>query len=157
MSTTPITAYEPIALSSESTVVAEYVPDMYGASTGSVLHEGIGTDRFVVEWDLTRSTADVPRAESRGQRSTAQAHTDECIVNAPDHPGGRPRLAALPDLDCVCVEIPPDLPALLASDPARAREWRETTRECFLWYLDRGYRVDGLAYHGERPAYVLRR
>ncbi|MFL5580890.1 MAG: GNAT family N-acetyltransferase [Gemmatimonadaceae bacterium] len=30
----------------------EYVPDMYGASTGSVLHEGIGTDRLVVEWEL---------------------------------------------------------------------------------------------------------
>src|SRR5215216_750287 len=32
--------------------VTDYVPDMYGADTGSALHQGIGTDRFVVAWEV---------------------------------------------------------------------------------------------------------
>ncbi len=33
--------------------VTDYVPDMYGADTGSALHQGIGTDRFVVAWEVS--------------------------------------------------------------------------------------------------------
>jgi predicted GNAT superfamily acetyltransferase len=37
--------------------VVEYVPDMYGAETDSPLHRGIGSDRFVVAWDLAAGEA----------------------------------------------------------------------------------------------------
>ena len=30
----------------------EYVPNMYGANTGSALHGALPTDRFIVRWDL---------------------------------------------------------------------------------------------------------
>ena len=45
----------------------EYVPNMYGDSTGSPLHGAMPTDRLVVSWDLTRDDAppvapDAPRA-----------------------------------------------------------------------------------------------
>ena len=127
----------------------EYVPDMYGASTGSVLHGEMGTDRFVAQWDLG------PRPSAGSPRPTMGE--DAPIVNAPDHPSGRPRIAALPDVPEVLVEIPADLEALLARDPARARDWRETTREAFVWYLARGYRVAGLVEREDRTFYQLSR
>jgi predicted GNAT superfamily acetyltransferase len=51
----------------------EYVPDMYGSNTGSDLHSGLGTDRFVVEWNLasmpTPATSRVLRLQRFGWRS----------------------------------------------------------------------------------------
>ncbi|NIP92192.1 MAG: acetyltransferase, partial [Gemmatimonadetes bacterium] len=38
-------------LSRLGAVVREYAPDMYGVSD-SPLHRGLGTDRFVVTWEL---------------------------------------------------------------------------------------------------------
>ncbi|GLC24946.1 hypothetical protein rosag_14590 [Roseisolibacter agri] len=43
----------------------EYVPNMYGAGTGSPLHGAMPTDRLVVTWDLTRDDA-APRDASEG-------------------------------------------------------------------------------------------
>lgn len=34
--------------------VEEYVPDMYGTGEGSPVDRGIGTDRFIVRWDLRK-------------------------------------------------------------------------------------------------------
>ena len=128
--------------------VADYVPDMYGASTGSVLHGEMGTDRLVVEWDLYD-------ARPSALRPRRLPGSDAPVVNAPDHPGGRPRVAALPDAPAVLVEIPADVERLLAADPARAREWRDTTREAFSWYLGRGYAVAGLIERDGRTFYEL--
>lgn len=126
--------------------VVEYVPDMYGSSTGSVLHEGIGTDRFVVEWELS------PTADFGLPASNPHAP----VVNPPD-PSGVPRIRELADEDEVHVAIPEDLASVLASDPARARAWRETTREVFGHYLRNGYSVAGLAEDGGHARYVLTR
>jgi predicted GNAT superfamily acetyltransferase len=45
--------------------VTEYVVDMYGSNTGSVLHGGIPTDRLLVRWDVdgTAAAAGSPGAE----------------------------------------------------------------------------------------------
>lgn len=40
--------------------VDEFVPDMYGTATGSVLHGALGTDRFVALWALTRAPDPLP-------------------------------------------------------------------------------------------------
>ena len=56
------------------------------------------------------------------------------------------------------VEIPRDVQALKRSDPERVVLWRRLTRAAFPWYLERGYRVDGLlpAPGGDRSRYALR-
>jgi predicted GNAT superfamily acetyltransferase len=46
--------------------VVEYVPDMYGA-TGSALHGGVATDRFVVRWRLVAPRGEAP-APARDDR-----------------------------------------------------------------------------------------
>jgi predicted GNAT superfamily acetyltransferase len=109
--------------------VTDYVPDMYGADTGSALHEGIGTDRFVVAWDLTA-----------GQRGSG-TDTGRRTVNATE----------------VTVEIPEDIHDLIATAPAKARAWRESTRAAFLHHLADGYRVTGFQRFGGSGFYRLTR
>ena len=99
--------------------VTDYVPDMYGADTGSTLHQGIGTDRFVVAWEVSGAA---------GQRGGGTASGD----GRGDQSGTE-----------VVVEIPHDIQELIAADPAAARKWRESTRPAFLRLLADGYRVAG--------------
>ena len=99
--------------------VTDYVPDMYGADTGSTLHQGIGTDRFVVAWEVGGGAGQVG----------SEAASD-------DGRGGRTGTE-------VVVEIPHDIQELIAADPAAARKWRESTRPAFLRLLADGYRVAG--------------
>ena len=109
----------------------EYVPDMYGHSTGSDLHRGIGTDRLVVEWPLD----DGALAEQRALAARAGDVAERRI------------------------EIPGDFAAILRDDPAEAVRWRETTRAQFTAALADGYRVRGFKRPASAPVghYLLAR
>jgi predicted GNAT superfamily acetyltransferase len=107
--------------------VTDYVPDMYGADTGSTLHQGIGTDRFVVAWEVGGAAGQMGSGDvsgSAGQRGGGAGNRD-----------GRGTE--------VVVEIPHDIQELIVVDPAAARKWRESTRPAFLRLLADGYRVAG--------------
>lgn len=122
--------------------VVEYARDMYGESPMSRTDSVVGSDRFVVEWDLRR--ADRPT----GGRATAAA--GPVIASERD---------ALPDAATVLVAIPPDIQALKSADPEAARGWRRATRRAFEHYLARGYAVRDVVPHpvGEGSSYVLER
>ncbi len=113
--------------------VTDYVPDMYGADTGSTLHQGIGTDRFVVAWDV---------APTAGQTGSGAAGGD----------GRRNRSGTE-----AVVEIPHDIQELIVADPAAARMWRESTRPAFLRLLADGYRVAGFERSPAGGSYRLTR
>jgi chorismate synthase len=128
---------------------AEYATNLYGSNTGSVLHGAAPTDRFIVEWDLAGNP------DIRGEPSCAEDELGT-LVN-PTSPDGEPRLAPLIDSPTVRIEIPADIHALTSRDPALALRWRETTREAFVNYLARGYRVTRFcrASGDQRPSYQL--
>ncbi len=137
---------------------SEYVIDMYGADTHSALHGGIGTDRFVVEWDLTKDNG-----ANDGARTPADdpAQRNAPIANALDFGSARDAgpVAELPDADIVRVEIPPDLNVVIARDISVAARLRESTRRIFTHYMDRNYRVTGF-WHltpDDRYFYILTR
>jgi predicted GNAT superfamily acetyltransferase len=113
--------------------VAEYVPEMYGSDTGSALHDEIGTDRFVVAWELTTGGATVPTppAGAPALAPPASLVVDLAMPRVPD---------SAPEL---YVAIPDDIQHLIATAPTTARAWRESTRSAFLHYLGNGYRVSG--------------
>lgn len=133
--------------------VAEYVPNLYGTNTGSALHGGLPTDRFIAEWDLT-----VPRhaPSNGGVARAANATSDAPIVNVSsgEHVG---LIDPLPDAPRVRIQIPHDIELVHALGADMALAWRLATRDAFLHYLGRGYRVarfdrgDGTAL----PAYEL--
>ncbi len=128
----------------------EYVRDMYGSSTGSTLHSGLGTDRFVVAWEL--GSADVrervEEAASRRKRAAAGPESGEMdrVVNSrllSKRP--IPEQRALPAVDVVWVEVPSDIEQEKRERPEEAKLWRATTRRAFEHYLTSGYTVRGMA------------
>jgi len=126
---------------------AEYRVNFYGEDTGSVVHAGLGTDRFIIDWEFA----------SAGPREITP-RPDAPIANPTDG-SGTPATIELPDADAVRILIPPDIHAVLASTPAVAHQWRATTRRAFEWYLGRGYRVAGFDRGDSSgfPAYIITR
>lgn len=136
--------------------VEEYVPQMYG-DTESDLHRGIGTDRFVVAWDLE---AYRPPARSAGEETP----------EVEGGPAGEDPSAAVPDPSAVPgeaemgeappvlrIDIPSDILAVRRRDPEEARRWRERTRGAFVSRLGSGYEVTGFVPGPERGHYLLTR
>lgn len=130
--------------------VDEHVLDMYGASTGSPVHDAIGTDRFVVVWELAE--------EARADRGRSPIDWDAApVVNAPAGPGAPPAERPLPDVPALRVAIPADIHAVIRADPATAAAWRATTRRAFTHYLARGWRVTGVERDDAGARYRLAR
>lgn len=125
--------------------VEEYVIDMYGLGESSPLHRGIGTDRFVVRWNLdVVGPAAAPGAESSAFHSGALSwEDDEATAELPFEPAAPSARFTSPDSDAAeapRVEIPPDIQRLKAANPAEAMEWRTATRAAFTHYLAQGRR-----------------
>jgi len=120
--------------------VDRYVVDMYG-ETGSHLHEGLGTDRFVVVWPLDESAPD-PFDAADPERALREAELGRFTAAPLANPGGAED-TPLPDGPAVRVAIPADVLAVRHRDPGAARRWRTSTRRAFRHYLGAGYRVAG--------------
>jgi predicted GNAT superfamily acetyltransferase len=131
---------------------AEYVPDMYGVDTGSALHSAVGTDRFIVSWDLISD----PRAPAH-DHGLAAAPPARLVVNREDQVGQPPTVHPIDQFPEVYIAIPGDIQEVIAAAPDLARAWRDTTREAFLGYLQRGYRVSGFHRAEGRGFYHLTR
>lgn len=119
--------------------VLEYRRDAYGRVARSTTDTVIGSDRFVVAWDLDGARPRRPAVP----RGTPMVEPDTKRL-----PAGSP----------VLVAVPADIQTLKHRRPARAKAWRATTRRAFEHYLARGYRVTGFVptmAHG--GAYVLER
>lgn len=118
--------------------VVEYVPDMYGSDTGSSLHQGIGSDRFVVAWEIAADGA--PRPPGAG---ALEAIRRSPILNPVNHQG-RP---AIPDTTAAAaplvlrIAIPDVIERIQADSIPDAARWRASTRAAFTWALARGYQV----------------
>lgn len=128
--------------------VVEYVEDLYGSETHSILHRGLGTDRFVVAWPLGTGPATPP-----GEAPLRNAP----IVNA-GAKGGPEAFAADPP-PALRVEIPRDIAQVQAASLELAARWRASTRRAFLWCLGHGYTVAGYRRDdaADRGYYLLAR
>ena len=101
----------------------EYVRDMYGDDTGSELHSGLGTDRFVVRWDCRGGGPAPGWADGPSEAPAADPATGG-VVHV--HDARR------------WVEIPADIDELKSTAPELAREWRNATRQALETALSRG-------------------
>ncbi len=126
--------------------VETYVEEMYAGEEGSDLAEGIGTDRFIVRWDLASERAEEALADRLPKNP--ERYADAPIVS-PDVGEGDP----LPDGAQVRIEVPRSIQSLKAADLDRAVAFRASSRRAFLHYLAAGYRVDTLLADGERRFY----
>ncbi|MFT4039721.1 MAG: GNAT family N-acetyltransferase [Thermomicrobiales bacterium] len=120
----------------------EYEIDRYGAFAES-LYGAMPTDRLHVAWDIGS-----PRVQAilRG----------DSIAVEPD----RPAPYAPHDLrPAASIALPPDIDALVASDPAAARDWRFTLRAALQQAFADGYTITGFlpATEADPPALLVTR
>ena len=137
--------------------VAEFVPDMYGTETGSALHGGASTDRFIVVWPLADAGA-AARRPAPGDDTREDAR-DAPILNdgAGDGRDADPARVAHGWPPRVRVEIPHDIARVQAESPAGAAHWRASGRRALAWALAHGYAVERYVDDapGARGFYVL--
>ena len=124
--------------------VVEYVRDMYGAETDSALHRGVGTDRFIVAWEIA---LDAPR---RPPVDPCAESASPVVTLGGTAPGGAPRFR---------VEVPARIHDVQDTSLGDAAAWRATTRHAFVDALSGGYVVAGFYRdpHDGRCFYVLER
>lgn len=138
---------------------AEYIVDMYGAETQSALHGALGTDRFIVAWDLG-ADADKRRAATGAGRS-GDEHSSAPVVSTVPRDGIAADTCAtrLVDAPVVLVEIPQDIEQMIAGDYESAVKLRAATRRAFSHYMGSGYKVTGFSHGvpGDRYFYILSR
>jgi len=131
-------------------VVRRYYRDRYGSNPSSLLHRGIGTDRFLAEWWIDR-TPPLPAAQTGIQKPVwgLQGAT----IGDLRIPG---RVLLESDFPGLLVEIPDDIQDLKMKSPEIARQWRLKTRLVLTHYLERGWEVAGFRSgmeSGRRIAY----
>jgi chorismate synthase len=117
--------------------VVEYVRDMYGHETTSVLHQGLGTDRFVVAWHI----GDGARSRPRTATPAAQCAGIPALNAMPKFAEGAP---------AVRVTVPLHIDRVQRHSLTVAARWRTDTRRAFLWCFEHGYRVTG--YYRDEPS-----
>ena len=128
--------------------IADYVPNFYGANTGSVLHGSLPTDRFVADWSFDNTPVSAAHDAGAGGSVPLTTVVDGGHVLPVD---------PLPDAPLVHVPIPVDIESVIARGGDDALAWRLATRNAIMHYLARGYRVSGFRRGTDRelPAYEL--
>lgn len=149
--------------------IDDHFIDMYGPGDSSPLHHGIGTDRFVVEWDLESVALrrlierledslkwDEGRSEAGASLPFRIERARSGVMRDEDLPEPGMSLSFTADSRAF-VEIPANVQNLKSSSPEEARDWRTYTRAAFNHYLSKNYRVTSFLrhLHTGRYFYVL--
>jgi predicted GNAT superfamily acetyltransferase len=126
-------------------VAEEYLENVYGMS-GSALHAGAPTDRFIAAWKISTPHVERRIANAAGMPILRDASlADVPVLNGAILKDGWWTPTGAPELtredDRLFVEIPPRFGEMLPQAPALALEWRHVTRAIFTSYMRRGYRV----------------
>ncbi len=125
-----------------------YLPDFYGAMP-EALNTGLPSDRLLVEWrlDTPHVLGRLATAESSatfGPLVSAESLDAPYSLRMGDDGGPEwphaPAVAAEGEAR-LRIEIPANIQAIKAADPARARAWRTATRAAFTDALARGYLI----------------
>ena len=139
--------------------VAEYVINMYGSETDSVLHRGLGSDRFIVVRPVATGKGDVVPMERDRAHAVAAVGSGTRILNEVDPAGipAVPRLPKAPDEPVYRIAIPLDIERVQEADISLAARWRDTTRRAILWGLEHDYKIHGFYRDAEADSgfYVL--
>lgn len=136
-------------------VVQSYEQDMYGYDPNGILSAGIGTDRFIIRWDLKKNPENIDSSPDIEDLLAIP------MINTDAGPGRNPRLkdCELFDRPIFGVEVPEDILKIQNTDMDLAISWRENTKRIFIHYLDSGYRIN--AFHrlpdSDRYFYILRK
>lgn len=115
-----------------------YLRDLYGDGENCLLHQGLGTDRFVAEWPTSRP------GRSRAQLPAPFLSPENSILATKWDESGFYRPAKI-DLALrgreLLLEIPENIQKIKESAPRSVKEWRKMTREAAEHYFSSGYTI----------------
>jgi len=120
--------------------IRTYLRDLYGDGSECRLHQGLGTDRFIAEWNLRKGwrtqneSCPVPPAIDPAQKALESQWDNKGFYGSP-----KPDLTLSDPL--LYLEIPSDIQKIKAVDDTAAREWRAATRISLEHYFSRGYSI----------------
>jgi predicted GNAT superfamily acetyltransferase len=145
-------------------IACSYDINLYGETSSSKLHSGLGTDRLLAEWWLVsdkvktiidRDAHDADKKTPANGLSINETRHDKHGFLVPVDPD-----LALTD-EVLLLEIPDDIDKMKVSNIEAAHRWRELVQKAFLHYFDAGYYVNSLQVEREgdtrRVCYVLER
>lgn len=141
--------------------VEEYVVDCYGRFP-SVIERGLPSDRFIVKWQIASKRIE----QHLAGLGTTMKFPDATIINITRYDRRGFLLNRKIDLNRreshLLVEIPSHTDLMRTEALALAKRWRHETRDIFLHYLSKGYRVDAFFTESKNAAesrcfYLLRR
>ena len=145
-------------------IACSYDINLYGETSSSKLHSGLGTDRLLAEWWLVsdkvktiidRDAHDAEKKPSaKGLRINETRHDEQGFLIPVDSD------LSLTD-DVLLLEIPADIDEMKIANIDAAHRWRELIQKAFLHYFNAGYYVNSLQVEREddtrRVCYVLER
>jgi len=117
---------------------SDYVTDMYPGEK-SDLHRGLGTDRFIVAWQIQSKRVENILAGEPPRLPPATSRSP--IVTLKNHGASDIKVSELPTDRIIRVEIPANIQETKHRGHALGRRWRCFTRQVFLHYLAADYRV----------------
>jgi len=145
-------------------IACSYDINLYGETSSSKLHSGLGTDRLLAEWWLVsdkvktiidRDAHDAEKKLPAKGLNINETRHDEHGFLVPVDPD-----LALSD-EVLLLEIPADIDEMKISNIEAAHKWRELVQRAFLHYLNAGYYVNSLQVERKgdtrRVCYVLER
>ena len=133
--------------------IAEFVPEMYGASN-SDLHR-LGTDRFIARWSLKALKGGAGVARDRAEMATGGAGCGGGLHPAMGKPGCNGQLPR--GAETVEVLVPCDIDAVEARCFEEALAWRRANRGALTKLLSEGYDIVGFSVGKEYGRYLVAR
>lgn len=141
-------------------IVTRYYRDYYGQMPDG-LNQGLASDRFMVEWWLTKERA-TQRAEGARRPLSLAQYRDAGVPIANPAGTGTNELPVPTDYiefgqrPLLLVQIPADFNAIKEADMSLARRWRMHTRSVFEQLFPIGFIVTDFVFDAERrTAYYL--
>ena len=145
-------------------IACSYDINLYGETSSSKLHSGLGTDRLLAEWWLVsdkvktiidRDAHDAKKKPpAKGLSINETRHDEQGFLIPVDSD------LSLTD-DVLLLEIPADIDEMKIANIDAAHRWRELIQKAFLHYFNAGYYVNSLQVERKddtrRVCYVLER
>jgi len=145
-------------------IACSYDINLYGESSSSKLHSGLGTDRLLAEWWLVSDRVK-SIIEDRTLNSNSAPSTNGMKINKTERSTQGLLMPVKPDLtltnDVLLLEIPDNIDEMKDSNIEAARKWRILVQKTFLHYFNAGYYINSLQVEREgetrRTYYILKR
>ncbi len=145
-------------------IACSYDINLYGESSSSKLHSGLGTDRLLAEWWLVSDRV----------KSIIEGYTEDSMntpsanglkINKTERDAQGLLIPVKPDLtltnEVLLLEIPDNVDEMKDSNIEVARKWRILIQKTFLHYFDAGYYINSLQVERKgntrRAYYILER